>query len=393
MLGVQQISIDDDFFELGGQSLIALRVFNRIRKQHGVELPLSVLFQAPTIAATAALLREAMGLAAIDPTTDRVDELNRSCADEMIPISAIADRVSTDHSVAANVQTSSVPTAYRSLVEITRGGNRTPLFCVHGAGGNVLNFRDLSWGLHHDQPFFALQARGIDGGSDPHRSIEEMAQAYIDEIRALRPHGPYLLAGYSGGGTVAFEMAQRLTALGEEVPILVFFDTFHPQMPMRAVTLSSRFTRLRTEGFEYVKRHALEKLARTRWAYERLQIKLCLRRGKPVPHALRDRYLSDNFFQAASRYQPRPWPGKAILFRAEVVPFMFSGGGPCYGWDSVVLGGVTTVMIPGNHDTLLLGPNARVLMAPLNAALDEANLRTASKPTLLHERESEKAIA
>jgi thioesterase domain-containing protein len=220
-----------------------------------------------------------------------------------------------------------------------------------------------------------------------------MAQAYIDEIRALRPHGPYLLAGYSGGGTVAFEMAQRLTALGEEVPILVFFDTFHPQMPMRAVTLSSRFTRLRTEGFEYVKRHALEKLARTRWAYERLQIKLCLRRGKPVPHALRDRYLSDNFFQAASRYQPRPWPGKAILFRAEVVPFMFSGGGPCYGWDSVVLGGVTTVMIPGNHDTLLLGPNARVLMAPLNAALDEANLRTASKPTLLHERESEKAIA
>ena len=78
MLGVQQVSIDDDFFELGGQSLIAMRLFNRIRKEHGVELPLSVLFQAPTIAATAALLREAKGLAAIDPSADGADVCHAS---------------------------------------------------------------------------------------------------------------------------------------------------------------------------------------------------------------------------------------------------------------------------------------------------------------------------
>ena len=70
-----------------------------------------------------------------------------------------------------------------------------------------------------------------------HRSIEDMARAYVEEIRALRPHGPYFLAGYSGGGVVAFEMAQQLKALGEEVPLLVFFDTYHPQMPIRAVSL------------------------------------------------------------------------------------------------------------------------------------------------------------
>jgi thioesterase domain-containing protein len=244
----------------------------------------------------------------------------------------------------------------------------------------VLNFRDLSWGLHHDQPFFALQARGIDGASSPHRSIEEMAQAYIEEIRALRPHGPYLLAGYSGGGVVAFEMAQQLTALGEEVPLLVFFDTFHPQMPIRAVSLRRRLLRLRIERLGYLKELARDRLDRLRAVHERLQIKLCVLGGRPVPPALRDRQLTDNFGRAAARYQPQPWQGRAILFRAESVPFVFSGGGAYYGWERVILGGMKTVMIPGNHDTLLLGPNAKVLMGPLNAALDQASPRVAPSP-------------
>ena len=140
----------------------------------------------------------------------------------------------------------------------------------------MLNFRDLSWGLHHDQPFFALQARGVDGTTSPHHSIEEMARAYVEEIRALRPRGPYLLAGYSGGGVVAFEMAQQLKALGEEVPLLVFFDTYHPQMPIRAVTLSRKLMLLRKEGLAYVKERALDRVARARAVRERIQIKLCV---------------------------------------------------------------------------------------------------------------------
>jgi thioesterase domain-containing protein len=274
------------------------------------------------------------------------------------------------------------------LVEITRGGNRPPLFCVHGAGGNVLNFRDLSWGLHHDQPFYALQARGVDGTTELHHSIEEMARAYVEEIRALRPHGPYFLAGYSGGGVVAFEMAQQLKALGEEVPLLVFFDTYHPQMPIRTVTLGRKLMRLRKDGLKYVKETVRDRMTRALLLRQRLQIKFCVLGGRTVPHALRDRYLSENFSLAASRYRPQPWHGRAILFRAESVPFVFSGGGPYYGWDSVVLGGVETVMIPGNHDTLLLGANAKVLMGPLNRALDQAELTMSSKPALLVEDRS-----
>jgi thioesterase domain-containing protein len=126
--------------------------------------------------------------------------------------------------------TSSKP-PFRALVAVQRGGDRLPFFCVHGAGGNVLNFRDLARAMHPEQPFYGVQASGIDGVSPPHETIEEMAEAYVAEIRELQPGGPYLLGGYSGGGIVAFEMARRLTALGQEVGLLAFIDTFHRRCP------------------------------------------------------------------------------------------------------------------------------------------------------------------
>jgi len=366
MLGVQRISITDDFFDLGGQSLIAVRLLNRICKHFAVELPLSVLFQAPTIAATAELLRgpfkpdEEEGLS--KPGEDEVDAIPGSAKSINFPDAAIE--------VGATIPFT--PKRFQYLVNITKGGNRPPLFCVHGAGGNVLNFRDISRALPKDQPFFGLQARGIDGSNRPHESIQEMAKAYVDEIRAQQPHGPYLLAGYSGGGVVAFEMARQLTEVGEDVPLVVFFDTYHPQMPIQTVDFKRKLSRLRNEGLGYIKNIISLRLEWLHHALQRRQIAKYLQRDETVPFDLRDRQLTDNFVRAASSYRPQPWAGKAMLFRAASANYIFSGGGPSYGWDKVIMGGIETVVISGDHDTLLLGPNSLELMGHLNKALETA---------------------
>ena len=107
--------------------------------------------------------------------------------------------------------------------------------------------------MGRSQPFYGLQSRGIDGVSRPHHSIEEMANAYLAEIRELQPEGPYMLGGYSGGGLVAFEMAHQLTAAGETVALVVMFDTFPPKIADRDITVAMRLRRLRNERAGYVK--------------------------------------------------------------------------------------------------------------------------------------------
>jgi thioesterase domain-containing protein/acyl carrier protein len=354
LLGVAEVGINDDFFELGGQSLIAVRLFQRLGKKYGVELPLSTLFQAPTIAECATLLRDALGLAHPDDAEP-----------------SVAPPPSTGTAVAATP-------AFRALVAVQRGGDRLPFFCVHGAGGNVLNFRDLARAMHAEQPFYGLQASGTDGMSPPHKTIEEMAEAYVAEIRAFQPEGPYLLGGYSGGGIVAFEMAHRLTQLGQEVGLLAFLDTFHPQMPVKDVTVRTRLGRLHREGISYI-REALERQRHSaEVARDDRAIEGHLARGEAIPFNLRELYLWRNFERAQAKYRPRPWNGTATLFRAEVLPYFFTGGGATYGWDRDVLGGVDVVTVPGDHSTLLLGSNAELLVRSLNDVIDRVG-RTRSE--------------
>jgi thioesterase domain-containing protein len=243
----------------------------------------------------------------------------------------------------------------------------------------VLNFRDIARAMHPEQPFYGLQASGVDGVSQPHTTIDQMAEAYVTEIREFQPHGPYLLGGYSGGGIVAFEMARRLTGLGEEVGLLAFIDTFHPQMPARDITLLSRLERLHREGVGYI-REALERQRRdTQVARDDRAIELHVARGESIPFNLRELYLWRNFERAQAAYRPQPWNGHATLFRAEELDYFFRGGGPTYGWDRDVLGGVDVVTIPGNHSTLLVGANAELLVHSLSAAIDRVS-RSARVP-------------
>ena len=178
VLGIRAIGAEDSFFALGGTSLLATFMFARVAESFNIALSLSTLIQAPTIAQLASIIRDG----AVVPT-------------------------------------------FSPLVAIQPRGSRPPFFCVHGAGGNVLMYRDLSRRLGPDQPFYGLQSQGLDGKQPILASIEEMASSYLSEIQRVQPHGPYYLGGYCMGGAIALEIAQQLIARGEQVALLALFDT------------------------------------------------------------------------------------------------------------------------------------------------------------------------
>jgi thioesterase domain-containing protein len=179
-----------------------------------------------------------------------------------------------------------------------------------------------------------------------------------------------MLGGYSGGGLVAFEMAQQLTAAGHEVKLLAFIDTFHPRMPLRAMTTRTRLARLRDERLRYVAEAAARPWERLRHASRLRAIEDHRARGEVVPLALREVYMTRRFVNAASRYEPKAWAGRATLFQAEELAYVFRDAGPAYGWNRHVLGGVDVVRVAGDHSTIVLGDNAAVIGRELRAALD-----------------------
>jgi acyl carrier protein len=169
---------EDNFFDLGGHSLLAARLAAEIERLFGLRIPIAAMFQAPTLAGLAQMIRD------------------RNWAPPM-----------------------------GSLVALQAGGQRPPFFFAHGWGGDVYCFLSLARLLAPDQPMYGLQAIGLDGRKPRQTRIEEMAADYVKELRDFQPNGPYYLGGYSLGGWVAYEMAQQLTAQGQEVATIILLDT------------------------------------------------------------------------------------------------------------------------------------------------------------------------
>jgi amino acid adenylation domain-containing protein/non-ribosomal peptide synthase protein (TIGR01720 family) len=184
VLNLYPVGVNGNFFNLGGHSLLAVQLMSKIEQQFGIVLPLAALFQNPTIEQLAVTLRQP------------IDEQQWS-----------------------------------SLIPIKSSGSKSPFFCVPGAGGNPLYLYNLAHHLDRDRPFYALQSVGLDGKSEPHSCIEDMAADYIQSIQSLQPQGPYLLGGHSFGGQVAFEMALQLQKMGQEVSLLAFLDSGAPEEP------------------------------------------------------------------------------------------------------------------------------------------------------------------
>ncbi len=364
MLGIGSIGIHDDFFDIGGHSLIAVRIFSKVKNELGVDLPLSALLQAPTIAEYADLIREEKG---ISLSPDSGDGTATSEEEMSLALSTPSATPSQGEST------------FNPLVPIQPGGDRTPFFCVHGAGGNVLNFRDLAVRLGSDQPVYGLQARGVNGKFSPHETIEAMATDYLAAIRTVQSSGPYLLGGYSGGGVIAYEMAQQLLRNDEDVQLLAFLDTYYPhlspQEPFRFTDrLRMRLNRLSEDGWTYVKKYLSKRLLVERNRFREWGIALYETMGWTMPHAFREILMVRAFHHAASQYEVEPYPGRIVLFGASDKGDFEGRIGDDLGWNEMVEGTLEIYTIPGDHDSLVHEPHISTLVESLRHELEKADV-------------------
>jgi acyl transferase domain-containing protein/thioesterase domain-containing protein len=354
LLGVNQVGVEDSFFDLGGHSLIAVRLFAMVKKAYRVEFPISVLFEAPTIALCAAMIRERIG-----------------------------DTGSSDPS--SSIVGNAVPPPKRRFVHLVpmhdgEGGNRTPFFLVAGMFGNVLNLRHLARLLGTDRPFYGLQARGLYGDQAPHETFEEAAADYIAEMRQVQPHGPYLLGGFSGGGITAYEIARQLEAAGDKVSLLVLLDTPLPMRPLlnRVDKAFIKLAELRKEGIGFVSKWARQ---RVRWELHRLRNRNAPPL-QPQAHQLNNEAIQAAFLGALPRYRLQVWNGPAVLFRPPLSLHWKVAGGR---WVSAgreyvfadndwtrYLPGLRVLEVPGDHDSMVLEPNVRVMASLMKDCIETA---------------------
>ena len=355
LLGIDAVGVRDDFFALGGHSLIAVRLFARVKKQFRVDYPMSVLFEAPTVERLAALLRRD-GVA-----PEAAGRATGGAAAE-------APRHRHRHLVAMHP---------------SKHGDGAPFFLVAGMFGNVLNLRHLAQLCGGDRPFYGLQARGLFGDMAPHATFEAAAADHIAELRTVQPHGPYLLGGFSGGGITAYEMARQLRAAGEEVALLVLLDTPLPGKDVVGLVdrLRIQWQRLARQGPGY-----LWRWARSRWQWELARLRRRLGRGDDAAAApsgaFHSQAIEAAFRGALAVYRVEPQPLAAWLFRPALDRTYDLGGGrhanrarelvlPDNGW-TPYLADLRVVEVPGDHDSMVLEPNVRSLAAQLRQALQAA---------------------
>lgn len=256
VLQLSSVGIDDNFFDLGGDSALALELFHEIALACGRELPPVMIYHAPTIAALAALLEQ--------PTTPRVPP----------------------------------------LVQLKSGSGQPPVFIAHGLGGSVMDFYQIVKHIQTPRAIHGMQAKGIDGVEEPFDRIEDMARYSLDAVRQLQPHGPYLLIGFSLGGLVTLEMAQQLIAEGETIGLLAMLDSY----PHVSQLTRGQRARLST-------RQTWRRVARKlQW----LGVSPPYQTTVEVSPSPALQHFRDISYLALERYQPRFYPGKINFVRAAI---------------------------------------------------------------------------
>ena len=325
LLETSPVGVRDSFFDLGGHSLVAVRLMSRVRSEFGPELPISALFEAPTIEALAPLLRQ--------------------------------------HG----------ETPQRSiLVPIRVEGEGRPFFCIHPVGGNVMCYRELAGLLGSNRPFYGLQTPD---GEEPLK-LEEWAARYLEALRTVQSEGPYLLGGWSMGGVLAFEVAQQLQALGEEVELVAMIDSSTPgtgEQKVEEAVLTSWFAR-DLGGLVGVNLEI--EPAKLRELDSEAQLELLLQRAQAanvLPPDLGISSLRDplRMFRANYRalldYVPRPYAGRLALFAAQGE----EATAAAEAWSQLAAEGAEVHVLAGDHYSILRPPHVEDLAGKLDSHLPE----------------------
>lgn len=272
------IGVEDNFFDLGGDSFLAVSLFNEIARVCGRELPPVMIYQAPTIAALAAVLEQ--------PTIER----------------------------------------FPALVLLKAGTEDPAIFITHGMGGNVMDFYQVLKPIRSSHPIYGMQSKGIDGVDAPFESVEDMAEFFLDAVKQLQPQGPYLLIGYSLGGLVVLEMAQRLKEKGEKVALLAMLESYphrnclHFKQRLRLIIRLARHhaaTLIRLsprEALSYIVHPAERLVYISREGIGSARYKPPL--GASYTEAMRR--MRDSGYRALKRYRPRFYPGRIKFVRAAI---------------------------------------------------------------------------
>jgi thioesterase domain-containing protein/acyl carrier protein len=339
LLRIDRVGVNDNFFDLGGHSLLAACLIARIENETGQNIPVATLFEAPTIAQLAQKL--------------------------------------IDHTYAR---------AWAPLVELhvpPAAAAAEPFFCIHSLGANLVSFHKLASLLRPDRAIYGLQPHGLDGRKQPLDTVDAIASAYLAEIRKKQPQGPYYLGGICIGGILAYDIAGRLEAAGEEVRLLALVDSFLPG--------DLQYLHVRSGIMEYLDCHLGEMLLLSgaarlkyiaRWianGFVRLGWAVGFRPRDFVARATR--HVAEANMKAVRAYLPQPYAGKITQF--------LCGDGPHrsfedrrLAWSSLAAAGLEIHIVPGNHLTMVEEPHVRVLARELQACLDRADGAPASVPTL-----------
>ncbi len=348
-LHLDRVGVTDNFFEIGGHSLLAVRLFAEINHVTGKKLPLVTIFQSPTI--------------------------------EQLANGLSKDKAELSESL---------------LTPIQPQGSKPPLILVHGAGGDILwGYANLSAHMPDDQPIYGIKSCG-QAGREEFTRIEEMAACYVRELRAFQPHGPYYLGGYCFGGNVAYEMARQLRANGENVALLALLDSAPANAGYEKIhwwnpAYGVRFLRNLYHWLsDFAEQSAKE---RRRFITRKIRsfARKLRRRGGPRTVDLESVIDISHFpenelrlwqvhLQALMRHIQQPFPGDILLLRTRGQPLLCSLEED-FCWRKLATGGVQVIEIPGSHENIFMEPNIQTLAKELAFALAQSQKKSSQAAT------------